>query len=971
MIRRSCRSQRQLWLFSALLALWAFGPPASAVAQGGGGGVVVGTLVDAQGGVLPGVSVTLRNVDSGLLRSGVSEGDGSYGLPGLPPGTYELTAVLPGFADATVTGVVINIGLEIRHDLTMSLEGLQETVTVTGEAPVIEVTQSQVAAVVTQDQIAMLPMANRQPISLALLLPGTAMDSTSVRRSQASIGAGGAGNTMNIYHVDGGMNMSNNSGQQHLEVPQAAIQEFKVSISQATAEYGAIGGVVLIASKSGTNRFSGEFFEYFRDKSLNTFNAKEEERNELFGDAKPDYRRNTYGGAFGGPIILDRLHFFFAAERSKRDTSFTVDTGVPEFYSGLHGNFPQLYERRAVFGRADLQINSSQNLFMRYTYDMEIIVCEGCGGSTAAQRGQNVRSPRDSNLIGHTWVIGNRMLNEFRTQIPPSHLNHRSGPYGLELFTGQSGDFDAPGRFDDFKDVFFFPSTTWGRNNWSVSWTDRIEIRDDFSMPIGNHSLKFGGSFVNLHSPSENSTNRGEWTFETDQFFDGSPAAMANLMNPSEFEASDPPVIRNMQNHWLNGYIQDDWRATDNLTINLGLRYDNQYRTFNYYIDLTGRERMRELIDPKNRGDNNNFGPRLGFAWDATGDGTNVVRGAFGQYFQYVMQGGMRPEMVALRQPAVSIDNPGYPDPYGGLSFQDFVAGDSTPNLRYMDDDLRNAKATNFSLGYSRELAPSLALHLDASHVNVVDLTQEARNNTPDPVTGAIEEPGWGTLRRLQAGRRHEYRALFARLEKRFSDNYQFLVSYTLSKQDNDGAGTAPPITNYHDPSTDWGPGDADRRHALVASGSYLFPGGINFGAVWTMRSGMPFSATAGRDLNGDRRGSSDYVPGTTRNQGNRDVASWLPAVNAWRATQGRDPVSASDIDTNEYRRFDVRASKSFGIGGSRNLELIAQVFNVFGRDNLGRIRSTWTKNSRSNSFGQILDVQDRQQMEVALRFSF
>jgi len=141
---------------------------------------------------------------------------------------------------------------------------------VTGEAPVVEVTQTQVAAVVTQEQIEMLPVANRMPISLALLLPGTSMNDLSGRRPTATIGAGGGnGGQMNLYYADGGMNMSNNSGQQHLEVPQSAVREFKVNISQSSAEFNAVGGVVQVATKSGTNRVSGEAFEYFRDKSLN------------------------------------------------------------------------------------------------------------------------------------------------------------------------------------------------------------------------------------------------------------------------------------------------------------------------------------------------------------------------------------------------------------------------------------------------------------------------------------------------------------------------------------------------------------------------------------------------------------------------------------------------------------------------------------------------------------------------------
>jgi hypothetical protein len=260
------------------------GLTASAAAQSESG-VIVGTVRDAQGGVLPGATITLRNVESGVVRTAASESNGTYRLPGLPPGRYELTAELTGFANAAVTDLTITIGLQLQRDLTMALQSVQETVSVIAEAPVVETTQTEVAAVVTQEQIEGLPVANRLPISLALLLPGTSMNNLSGRRPTATIGAGGGnGGQMNLYYADGGMNMSNNSGQQHLEVPQSAIREFKVNISQGSAEFNAVGGVVQVATKSGTNQFHGEVFEFLRDKSLNAFDRLEKDLHDRLGE---------------------------------------------------------------------------------------------------------------------------------------------------------------------------------------------------------------------------------------------------------------------------------------------------------------------------------------------------------------------------------------------------------------------------------------------------------------------------------------------------------------------------------------------------------------------------------------------------------------------------------------------------------------------------------------------------------------
>jgi hypothetical protein len=973
-----CRHLGVVPLLIALVLAGAPGLAASAAAQGSASGVIAGTIRDAQGGVLPGVTVNLRNVESGVLRSAVTEGDGTYRLPGLPPGRYDLTAELGGFANAEVRDITITIGLDLRRDLTMALQALQETVSVTAEAPVVETTQTEVAAVVTQEQIEQLPVANRMPISLALLLPGTSMNNLSGRRPTATIGAGGGnGGQMNLYYADGGMNTSNNSGQQHLEVPQSAVREFKVNISQSSAEFNAVGGVVQVVSKSGTNQIHGEAFEFFRDKSLNAMDKFEKELHDRTGEPKPDFRRHSAGVALGGPIIRDRLHFFASFERSMTNERAIVETGQPQFYSALEGSFPRTYMRRAWLARVDWQVSQQQQLFWRYVTDLEDIVCESCGGFNAANAGANVWSPRDSNLIGHTWVIGSRMLNEVRAQIPPSHLDNRNAPPGVPYWDpARKGEF-PPERFASYTPAIFqFPSLVWGSNALSMGWTDRQEYRDDFSITAGSHQLKAGGAFVRLYSPEEQGVNLGTWVFDRDQFFDGTAASMRNLRAPIQFTASFPPLPRNLQNHWIQGYVADQWRVRPNVTVDLGLRYDNQYRSFNNHISLAGRERLGQLINPDSRGDNNNVAPRLGVAWDVNGNGRSVVRAAYGWYYQYVMQNQLRNELTALLQSQVNIRNPSYPDPYGGLSPERFVTVSAAPNVNIVSDELENSKATGTTIGFSHELRPNLAVHVDGIFTDVDQLIQPANINTPR--NGVRPIAGWGNITELQSRGFHDYRALYVRLDRRFADRYQYMLSYTLAKERNSGStGVATAVvTDFYDPSLDYGPGSGDRRHGFVASGSVMLPFEVNLGGVWTLRSSMPLSARAGRDLNADGVANTDYVPGTTRNQGNRgNNDSFLAAVNAWRAQSNLAAIPASQIATNEYNRFDLRASKAVTLG-TRRLEFIAQVFNLFGRDNYGvgltaAWQSPYQENALSNSFGRILEVQERQQAELAVRFTF
>ena len=977
------RTQR---IFQALLVIvalqCAYAPRSMAQATGA---VVLGTIVDDQGAVLPGATVSIRNVETGVTRSTASESDGGYRLGGLPPGRYDLSYELQGFGKVEVQGVTLTIGQQLRHDAKMGLQGVQETVTVTGEAPVIETTRTEVAAVITTQQIESLPIEGRQPVSLALLLPGTTTDATRPRRANANIGGGTVNQAQTAFHVDGGMNWSNNAGEPRVDVPTSAVREFKVNVSQASAEFGGnTGGVVNIITKSGTNQYRGEAFEYFRDKSLNAMNVLEREAHQRDGTPKPEYRRHQNGAALGGPIVRDRLHFFTSFEHTDVQQFYTVSTGQSRFYSSHEGSFPNTDTAKIGFVRGDLQLTQKQNLFARYIYMREMNLCETCGGNIATSGSTAVLTPRDTFVAGHTWVLGTRALNEIRVQSPWGakflFYTASSGTKDDVQFWTQRGVFPAD-RFSMDMPGYVFPSLTWGGGNSGINTTQMKEFRDDFSVTLGfKHNVKVGGAYLDIPSREDQPGNPlGTWTFGADQFFDGTPASIASLRNPIQFTAAFPPLTRFLENHWVQGYVQDDWRIRSNVTLNLGLRYDRQHNSFNQitmskliaqgaFPRPLPADTLGHAIDPKSRKDNNNFGPRIGLAWDINDDGRTVVRAAYGLYYQYFMQTPLRGEQTALRQTSINITNPPYPDPYGGRTPQSF-ASTAPPNVSVIDDRLQNPESYTGSVGLSREVAPNIAVHFDGVYTRMSKMAMTVRINTPAPGVVARPDPTWGVIQQTQSRGEHEYKAFFARLERRYANRYQYLFSYTLAKQENNGGVTA--VTDFYDPDLDWGPGNADRRHAFVASGSVMLPYEISLGAVFNLRSTAPFNSTAGRDLNRDGTAASDYVPGTTRNMGNRQTARMLELVNAWRAQNGRPAIPASQIDTNEYRRLDLRANKTFGVGGQRKLELIAQLFNVLGRDNLGGVGSGWVTNALSDSFGRLLAAQDNRQAELAVRVIF
>ena len=966
-LRAVFSSQQGAWAVLALLLTLGLSAPAAAQGERG---VIGGTVADAQGGVLPGVTVTARNISTGFTQTAVTEADGAYRFGALPLGTYEIKAELTGFTTATVTNLTLTINRELQQNITMGLSTLQESVTVTGQAPVVEVTKSEVSSVITQQQIEMLPVANRAAVTLALLLPGTSQDGSRPRRSNAQVGAGTLQFTTNSL-ADGTMNMSTKAGEPRQDFPQAAIQEFKVFTSQAPAEYGGrAGGVINVVTKSGTNTFSGEGYEFFRNKHMNQVDKFTRDLVDQ-GLGSDRYQRNQFGAALGGPIVQNRIHFFIAEEYTQEKTSYVVNTGKPQFYGKYEGVFDGGLPNQEFFARADGQLTAKQSGFVRWAYQRAELQCEGCGGRSA--NAGNTLIPRDALVMGHTWVIGQRFLNEFRFNYAQQH--QYQSPSGVQYY--KKFDF-SPERFVGTTSTYNFPSFQYGNDNFFLHHAMIREWRDDFSIAVSNHNIKFGADIQNnpLHEDSQGNPN-GTWNFVNDQPFDENN--LAALRGPvNNFTASFPGLIRYQPHHYYQVYGQDEWKVGAGLTLNYGLRYDLDTRIWNEYRRNDGSfyPRILPYVNFQNRGDDNNISPRVGFAWDVRNDGLTVVRGGYGRMFNTIMNGTPGAEETTLRQTSINIANAPYPDPYQGRSPASF-ASTAPPNINIVDDAMVNPYADTFSLGFSRQLGADMALNIDGVYTKTNAFNATVNINSPRQSSPGIAAtpavrtlPEWGRILQVQSIGEQDYRALLMRFEKRFSNRYQYTLSYTLSRVTDNSFGQTSTgnITDAYHPEWDEGYGNADRRHAFVGSGAYLLPHDITLGMVWTLRSTAPFSARAGRDLNGDGA-NTDFVPGTHKGQGNRDLDVAL--VNAWRAQNGFAPVDASKFSKNDFNRVDVRLSKAISLSGRRRAEFIAQVFNLFGRDNLGGIGSSFQTNALSDTFGQLTTAQPRQQTELAVRITF
>jgi TonB dependent receptor len=735
--------------------------------------------------------------------------------------------------------------------------------------------------------------------------------------------------------------------------------------------------VVNIVTKTGTNQFHGDAFDYVRNAIFNRDDPFTQAANAQIGLSRAPYRRNQFGGDLGGPIVRNKLHFYLAFERTQQTTSFniTLNPSVVQDYGSFAGVHSRPQHDQMFNARVDYRLTNNQLLFARYSQEWNLITWNGCGGSTYSSC-YDGQIPRHALLVGHTWTPSATLVNEARFQY--AYSSYQLGPAGEPIFT-QLGQYPAA-RLAQLQTQLSFPSFSYGFGYSDVGVETRWEGKDDLSIVKGKHTIKFGVDVNRVpFGDDAPAGDKGTYTFAHDHYFNpNDPASLAALAASNDaltFTATLPPVYTRDDTTELGLYVQDEWKVRRNLTLNIGLRYDREFGSFNENLnlsDLSGRPfsaivPIPGMGDPSKRGSKKDFGPRFGLAWDILGDGKNVFRAGYGIYYANIQTLQNFPELRDYAQCSVLINKPAYPDPYGGQTPTQFCST-AAPSPTILDPSFRNPYSQQFNGGFSREIAREFSIHVDGvyehtSHdYRTVDLNY--------PINGARPYPQFNRILDHDPIGRAKYEALYVRAEKRFAKRYQFLVSYTFARNEDDNAEAQ--VTTAANYGLDWGPANADRRHNLVASGIVQLPAGFTFGAVWTVRSALPFSALSNTtDIDGIRQ----YVPGTTRNQGNRNLN--LAIVNAYRATLGLGAVT--EIDSSRYNGMDVRLTRPFRLRGDRlKLDLGVQVFDLFGTENLGVPSGQMTAGGNtttasSPNFGRILGVLNNtlQQAELSAKLVF
>ena len=614
-------SGRLLLLVAALACLAA---PAAAQITG----TVRGTVTDVQGAILPGATVTIAGPN--LHRSDVVDTttpDGRYQVVGIPAGTYTVTVTMPGFATKTLPDVRVGLNEAVLLDVQMRLQTLEETVTVTGATPVVEVKNSSLAQEITTEKIENLPLNGRQFLDLIGLAAGTAP--TPVAAGQGSgVTVFGERSITNSFLVDGMENNDDYTRDFAEFYIQDVIQEFKVELGGYKAEFGrASGAVANVVTKSGSNDLRGRFFLYGRDDAFDSSNVE--------GQEPPDLRRTETGGYVGGPIRRDLTWFFGAAEYFKetrgsnfdlsrvpdalKDGWFTPTLDAEDFTAS-----PEV-QRPTVFAKINHQFSSTNQLFGTMNINREerknflpppeaAFGTPPPGSIALPSTASDINSNTYSTTGRHTAFLTNRAFIEssFR-YVRVRFQDNVDKTLGAEqLFPGTF----TPGPFPRTQAQFWLSNATsvgiLDRKNERYQWAESLSVFKD-SARFGRHDLKIGGD-INRVLLDRNFLAPNTMIVANDFYqqnyrsLDISTVEIQRARNLTEGDKTRTTV----GNTVLGLFGQDSWEVTSGLTMNLGFRYD--------YASLFSE-------------DKNNVAPRVGIAWDPWKDGKTVVRSSFGIYY--------------------------------------------------------------------------------------------------------------------------------------------------------------------------------------------------------------------------------------------------------------------------------------------------------------------------------------------------
>jgi outer membrane receptor protein involved in Fe transport len=919
-------------------------------------GNIEGRVLDQQGAVVPNVAVSATNQETGFGKTIQTDEDGNYVFVLLPPGKYKVEASAPNFAKSTYQNVPVTVGGKTTLEITLNVGIAINVVDVQSEGELVEITRSSVSTTVDERAIDNLPVNGRNFLDFATLTPGVVRDPT--RAGDLSVG--GQKGTFNSLQIDGTSNDNTffgqtlgrtGTGRAPFQFSIETVKEFQINQNGFSAEFGRAGGAIInVVTKSGTNKFTGSVFEFFRDESLNAntplLKATQAQRGQP--NTRPPSQTNQFGATFGGPFKKDRAFFFFAYDGQRSSlpnpvvlpSLSTAPAAVRTVLSPLTDTYSIAREQDVFLLKTDFNINQSNQLSFRFNQQNFTGQNNENSGSLSAEEHSGDSLVRTTTLTS-SWnsTISANWFNEFRFQYSRDKEPGKANSDAVEaVITTPDGAFNV------------------GRNNFSPRETtiSRLQFINNQTYIHNQHTFKYGVDL--LYDRVFN-------------FFPGLFGGSYTFPSYAAFAANTPSRFRqNFAGAGTTGpethpnsfetavFLQDDWRVRPNLTLNLGVRYDYQALA-QPPIQNPNAALLANGFDTSFKpSDKNNIAPRFGISYAL--DEKTVIRGGYGIFYARTpaiivgtahSQNGIQVTGVDITC-SVATPCPVYPN-----ILTSPAGTPASVNLYLFDRNYKQPFVHQARVSFEREVLSNLSIAVSYTLYRGDDLTRTRDANLSAPVlrnftvagTGEVisferfvnprRVAGFTRISTFESTANSFYQGFSVEARRRLANRFSFIAAYTLSKAKDDkpdqtsvvvgGGDDAKVAQNQFDVSTEYGRSDLDLRHRFVFSPVYEVGKFSNenmvvrtllsdwvFAGIFQAQSGFAYSAAVTGDPNGDGNTSNDRVPGTRRNE----------------------------FSTPATYQVDLRVSRVIRFGERFRVQLLGEGFNIFNRSNIAAVNNNF-----------------------------
>jgi hypothetical protein len=981
---------------------------------------LTGTVTDVQGGGIPNAKVTIKQTGGAVFVT-TTNARGTYVVPSVTAAEYTVTVAAPGFATVQKKFLLL-VGQLATIDLSLPVATDSQTVLVeaTNELA-IDTTSSSVAGNVTPSEVQDVPVNGRNYVELSALVPG--IKSNSFGETPAASGQSsntGDAETGKFQITLDGLQYSQDSvgssfGQPHIS--QDAIAQFQIITNRFDATSGRSAGIyVNVQSKTGTNEYHGGAFIYARNSYFNAADPIIKYARLHFASTAnpvPDFADQQYGGTFGGKIIRDKMWYFASYEGEHSPNTAVQSTYVTNGVGSLYTH-PVITKKNDYLGRVDYEPSAKNHFFVRgdaYTSNVSFVAS---GADPSQDYSQSVSSSGYAADWNHN--INDHLVNDVHA--------------GFHYFQFQIAPYFSTGSI-----VLTLPAVTVGEpyNEPEIFSQDTQQYRDDLFWLLGKHSIRAGGEYLYTHhggtfpqylrgglttcSSSQTASPALYNTFFPNGTLDPSSwnyTAINNYCDKGEsftqaFGQYGITINRNIIGTW----VQDDWKILPKLTLNLGIRYDNDLGAYNTsYVPTPG------LITP-NTNPNANFAPRIGFSYDPAGNGKTSIRGGGGLYFadqvaNAVIDEELYSSTTRALQAATSGTNLALPTPFAGQN----PTANPTNYVTSPQPILRGARtpySLQLSFGVARELGYKTTLTADFVFQRVYDdfialsgnllrnpANPEQNLNPTTPITAATYANrtcgnGGITLDNLtgnlsssappngkpagqpalqvcnnifgaairdfstQNGAGVIQRGLNVGIKHSITAGFTGAVAYTFGhvKNSTGGAFSYPNKPFIEGIQQEWANGTDDQRHTLTVDGEYKFKYGLSLSGLFHFGSGLTFGTTSGSTVNGYANSTRTFALNTTPIAPGA-VCAAAPCVTVYSPLQnihfdtayGYNIIARDSFRGTAYRRADSRLQETFKVYKRVHAIVAVEAFNLFNQTNFGNFATVASTGTGANAYG-------------------